>query len=146
MPNPASVQENDTHKLQWDFDIQTDKLILARRHNLILIKKKKKRTCKFADFAVPADHSIKLKESELKKLWNMKVTTLPIVVGALGTVTKGLLKGLEALGVGGRMETIQITALLGTARILRRVQEASKDLLTPVKNLLLKLMWKTLRE
>ena len=45
-------------------------------------KKKKKRTCKIVDFAVPADHRIKLKECEkkdkyldlareLKKLWNM---------------------------------------------------------------------------
>ena len=58
---------------------------------------------------------------ELKKLWNMKVTIIPIVIGALGTVTKGLLKGLEDLDVGGRVETIQTTALLKTARILRRV-------------------------
>ena len=34
---------------------------------------------------------------ELKKLWNMKVTIIPIVIGAIGTVTKGLLKGLENL-------------------------------------------------
>ena len=34
----------------------------------------------------------------------MKVTTVPIVIGALGTVTKGLLKGLEDLKVGGRVE------------------------------------------
>ncbi len=45
------------------------------------------------------------------------------VIGAFGTVTKGLLKGLEDLGVGGRMETIQTTALLRSARILRRVLE-----------------------
>ena len=43
MYNPASVLENDTHKLLWDFDIQTDHLIPARRPNLIIIKKKKKR-------------------------------------------------------------------------------------------------------
>ena len=54
------------------------------------------------DFAVPADHRIKLKECEkkdkyldlareLKKLWNMKVIIIPIVIGAFGTVTKGLL-------------------------------------------------------
>ena len=53
----------------------------------------------------------------------MKVTIVPIVIGALGTITKGLLKGLEDLGVGGRVETIQTTALLRTARILRRVLE-----------------------
>ena len=32
---------------------------------------------------------------ELKKLWNMKVTIIPNVIGAFGTVSKGLLKGLE---------------------------------------------------
>ena len=58
---------------------------------------------------VPADHRIKLKECEkrdkyldlareLKKLWNMKVTIIVIVIGAFGTVTKGLLKGLEDFG------------------------------------------------
>ena len=39
-------------------------------------------------------------------------------IGALGTITKGLLKGLEDLEVGGRVESIQTTALLRTARIL----------------------------
>ena len=106
----------------WDFDIQTHHLITARRPDLIIINKKK-RTCKIVDFAVPADHRIKLKESEkkdkyrdlakeLKKLWNMKVTIIPIVIGAFGTVTKGLLKRLEDWEVGGQMETIQTTALL----------------------------------
>ena len=37
------------------------------------------------------------------------MTIIPIVIGAFGTVTKGLLKGLEDLEVGGRMETIQTT-------------------------------------
>ena len=60
---------------------------------------------------------------ELKKLWNMKVIIVPIVTGTLGTITKGLLKGLGDLEVGGRVETIQTTALLRTARILRRVLE-----------------------
>ena len=44
----------------------------------------------------------------------MKVTIVPIVIGALGTVTKGLLKGLEDMEVSGRVETIQTTALLET--------------------------------
>ena len=30
---------------------------------------------------------------ELKKLWNMKVSIIPIVIGALGTVTKELVHG-----------------------------------------------------
>ena len=67
---------------------------------------------------------------ELKKLWNMKVTIVPIVIGALGTITKGLLKGLEDIEVGGWEETIQMTALLRMARILRRVLETWGDLLS----------------
>ena len=63
----------------------------------------------------------------------MKVTIVPIVIGALGTITKGLLKGLEDLEVGGRVETIQTTALLRTARIVRRALEISGDLL-PLKH------------
>ena len=53
----------------------------------------------------------------------MIVTIVPIVIGASGTVTKGLLKGLEDLEVGGRVETNQTTASLRTARILRGVLE-----------------------
>ena len=41
MYNPAPVLENDTHKPLWDFNIQTDQLITARRPDLIIINKKK---------------------------------------------------------------------------------------------------------
>ena len=43
MHNPAPVLENDTHKFLWDFDIQTDHLISARRPDLIIINKKEKK-------------------------------------------------------------------------------------------------------
>ena len=39
----APVLENDSHKLLWDFNIQTDHLIPARRPDLITINKKKKK-------------------------------------------------------------------------------------------------------
>ena len=140
MHNPAPPLENDSHKLLWDSSIKTDHLIPARRPDLIIIIKKK-RLCKIVDFAVPAELRINLKESEqkdkyldfareLKKLWNMKATIVPIVIGALGTITKGLLKGLEDLEVGGQVETIQTTALLRTVRILRRVLETCGVLLS----------------
>ena len=68
----------------------------------------------------------------------MTVTIIPIVIGTFGTITKGLLKGLDDLEVGGRVETIQTTALLRPARILRRVLETWGDLLS------LKLQWETI--
>ena len=52
-----------------------------------------------------------------------EITIVPFAFGALGTINKGLLKGLADLEVGGRVETIQMTALLRMARILRRVLE-----------------------
>ena len=68
----------------------------------------------------------------------MKVKIVPIVIGAFGTITKGLLKGLEDLEVGRRVETLKMTALLRMARILRRVLETWGDLLS------LELQWKTI--
>ena len=38
---PESVHENVTHKIFWDFEIQTDHQILTRRQDLLLINKKK---------------------------------------------------------------------------------------------------------
>ena len=64
MHNPEPILENYTQKLLWDFDIETDKLIFARRPDLIIINKKKRESAKIVDFAVPADHRIKLKEWE----------------------------------------------------------------------------------
>ena len=75
------------------------------------------------DFAVLTDHRVKLKEREkkdkyldlareLKQMWNMKVTVIPILIGALGTVTKELVWELEDLEIRGWVETIQTTALL----------------------------------
>ena len=100
-------------------------------------RKKKKRTCRIVDFAVPANYRVKLKEwekrdkfhdlaRELKKLWNMKVTIIPIVIDALGTVTKGLVKGLEDSEITGPVETIQTTER--SAKILRRVLKTWGDL------------------
>ena len=148
MYNPASVLENDTQTPMGlrRTDVSPNLGQTTWPYNN---PQKKKRIFKIVDFAVPADHRIKLKEyekkdkyldlaRELKKLRNMKVTIIPIVSGALGTVTKGLLMGLEELGVGGRVETIQKTTLLKTARILRIVLETWGDLLS------LKLQWKTI--
>ena len=110
MHNQASVLKM-THIL-LNFDIQTDHLISAIRPDLIIINNnKKKKTSKIVDFAVLADNRIRRKESEkkdkyldlakeLKTLWNMKVTVIPIMISTFGTVTKRLLKGLEDLEIG----------------------------------------------
>ena len=102
------------------------------------------------DFAVPSDHREKLKESEKKDIYlelardlkkmKLKMSFVPIVIRALGTVIKELMKGLEDLEIRGQVETIQTTALLRLLRILRRVLETGGDsskrvsAITDVKN------------
>ena len=69
------------------------------------------------DLAFPVDHRVTLKESEkkdkylnldreLKKLWNRKVTIIPIVIGALVTVTSGLIKERQKLKIRGPAENV----------------------------------------
>ena len=107
MHNPASVRENETHKHLCYFEIQTGHLILARRPDLVIINQKN-RPCRTVNFAVPADHSVTLKENkkkdkymdfggEWKKLLPMKITIIQTVSGALSAVTEGLVQGLEEL-------------------------------------------------
>ena len=43
MHNPETVLENETYKLFWDFQIQTDHLITARRTDEVIVNKKKKK-------------------------------------------------------------------------------------------------------
>ena len=118
----------------WNFEIQTDYPILTRIPDLVLINKKK-RPCQQINFDIPVDHRVKMKERkkideyldlarELKKLWNMKVTVIPIVVGVFGTFSKYLEKiGTGEQEIRGRIETIQTTALR-SAIILRRILES----------------------
>ena len=73
------------------------------------------------DFTVPADHKVYLKKSEkkdkyldlakeLKICCTLKLKVIPIVIGALDTVNKGLVERLEDLEIKGRLVTIQTTA------------------------------------
>ena len=131
---PEGVIENDHVKLLWDFNIQTSTYIQARRPDVVAVDREKK-TCNIIDIAVPVDTGIVEKEKEkvekyqdlrreVARLWNVKAKVVPIVVGALGAVTPNLSKHLDAIGVTTRIELLQKAALLGTARLLRRILEA----------------------
>ena len=84
---------------------------------------------------------------ELKKAWNIKVTFIPIVIGALSTDTKGLIRGLEDLEIRGRVETIY-----SIIEISQNTEKSPGDLRrvavteTSVKDHQLTLMGKTLKE
>ena len=60
MHKPESVLENRTHEIFRDFEVQTDHQILARRPDLVLIK----RNCRLVHFSVSADDRLKIKVME----------------------------------------------------------------------------------
>ena len=120
-----------------------------------MIVNKKKRICWIADIAVRADHSVKLKGDEkrekylyltreLEKLWNMKVMVVIIAIGALVTVTKGLVQALKDLEIRTRVETSKQHPWLQRPEYKEealRLKENSPTQ-TPVKDHQLILMWK----
>ena len=108
-------------------------LILA---NDIVVCEKENNKAVIVDIASPWDHRVYEKEREkiekyqelkreIGKLWGIRhLEVVPVVVGALGVVSKRFDAWLEKLGITIRMELLQKTALLGTARILRKLLES----------------------
>ena len=130
---PEHVLENEDYKILWDFSIQTNHVIEARRPDLVVVDKKE-RGCKIIDFAVPGDIRIEGKEKdkiekyqdlgrELQKIWNVKVKIIPLVVGSLGAIPKQFGNRLKQISIIVGTAQVQKTNLLGTARLLRKVLE-----------------------
>ena len=125
--------ENDKCKILWDFTIQTDHIIQARRPDIVLVNKQE-RTCQLIDVACPVDRKVVEKEEEkiekyrdlareVAKLWNVRVKIIPVVIGALGTIPNDLEERINEMGISLKTAQIQMSVLLGTARILRKVLE-----------------------
>ena len=104
----------------------------ARRPDIILIDKERKGI--IIDVAVPADVRVGEKEREevekyqnlkreIGRLWGLKMVDMPVVIGALGSVTKEFDWWIEKLWIKNNVGVMQKTALLGTVRILRKVLE-----------------------
>ena len=130
MQKPESVQEKEMQRIIRDFEIQRDHLIPGRRSDHVIInkqiktkkevkkKKNKRRNCCQEDFAVSADHKVKIKESKkidknlhfakkLNNLWNNRMTVILTEVSAFGKVPKSFEKRLEELEIKRSIETIQ---------------------------------------
>ena len=86
------------------------------------------------DVAIPEDNGVREKEDEkvekyqdlareVRKMWGVKTKVIPVVVGALGSIPLRLNDNLRAIEVGIPVGLIQRCALLGSARILRKVLE-----------------------
>ena len=92
-----------------DLSIQTDHVIEARRPDMIMVDKKNNK-CQIIDFAVPYDTRVDEKErekilkyqdlaKELKKLWNIEVKKILVVIAALGATPKTFITTTGKVGI-----------------------------------------------
>jgi hypothetical protein len=82
--------------------------------------------------AIPADRNVVQKEAEnklkykslgieIQRVWNLKCTIIPVIIGATGIVTKSLRRNLEAIPGKHSIDSLQKTAVLVTSQIIRKV-------------------------
>ena len=96
---PLPCTEIESFKVLWDFKCQKDNIIDHRRPDVIIADKSSKKA-QIVDFSFPADHGIEvsqqmkiknyqdLKCELLQKLWHLKISVVPIVVGSVGIIPK----------------------------------------------------------
>jgi hypothetical protein len=127
----ASVREEGDVTVLWNQAVHTDREVTANRPN-ITIKNKKEKTCALIDVAIPADRNAVQKEVEKKlkykslciemqRMWNLKCTIVPVIIGATGIVTRSLRKNLKIISGKHSIDSLQKTAVLGTSHIIRKV-------------------------
>jgi hypothetical protein len=58
---------------------------------------------------------------EIQRMWNLKCTIIPVIVGATGIVTKIVKKILESIPGKHLTDSLQKTATLGTSHLIRTV-------------------------
>jgi hypothetical protein len=99
---PRLVYKEGEVTVLWNQAVHTDREVTANRPDII-IKNKKEKTCRLIDVAIPTDRNAVQKEAEKKlkykrlyikiqRMWTLKCTIIPIVIGATGLVTRSLRK------------------------------------------------------
>ena len=122
---PERVVENEEVKVLWDINVQFDDLIEARRPDIIIIDKKERKGIIVGEKEREKVEKYQDLKREIGRLWKLKmVEVVPVVIGALGSVTKGFHRWIEKLRIAFNVGVMQKTALLGgNARILRKMLE-----------------------
>ena len=84
--------------------------------------------------AIPADRNTRIVQKEAEKklnyksicieiqrMWNLKCTIVPVIIGATGIVTRSLRTNVETVPGKHSIDSLQKTAILGTSHIIRKV-------------------------
>ena len=123
------LSEKDDITILWDMSIQTDREIKASRPHIV----KEEKSCLLIDMAIPtykntsekvteklSKYRYKDLEIEIERIWGMKATTMPMVIGALERIKKGMDKYIQKIRDDTKIQELQKITLLGTSHILRK--------------------------
>ena len=128
---PLPTAETGEVRITWDMTIYTDKVLKHNRPDITLVHKDIQKWTLF-DIAVPADQNItRTEEENVEKYQELgfeirrihgasKVTIIPIVIGALGSISKGAKTWSGRLDIPDFLGSVQLSAILGTAHLLRK--------------------------
>ena len=128
---PQGVSENGEVKVLWDLMIQCDHMIECRRPDIVVVDKIR-RQCMVIDIAVPGDSRVAKKEEEkiekyeelrqeIMKIWKMKkVVVVPVVVGALGILSKKLKKWIDRMEINSQDRVITEDRLAGDSKDIEK--------------------------
>ena len=124
--------ETETMTLKWDSTIYTNNKLKHNRPNITLINKETNEWT-LIDIAVPFDQNILRTEDEKIARYqdltfaikrennNTKVDVIPVVTGALGSYSKNVKTWIETLKIPNILDSAQLSVILGTAHVLRKV-------------------------
>ena len=97
---PKSVETTQGGNIFWNQQVRTDRTIPNTRNKSdTIIRDNEKRTCILIDVAISADSNAIKKEAEkslkykdltieVQRMWNVKTTVIPVIIGAAGTISK----------------------------------------------------------
>ena len=88
--------------------------------------------------AIPSDYNIQKKATEkmnkyidlqieCQRIWNKKVEVIPVIIGATGIVDKNIKKYVGRIPGCHNIYSLQRSAILGIAHILRKVLSIKPD-------------------
>ena len=129
--------ENEKATILWDHQVKTDGHIQCNKPDIIIREKDSER-CLIIDVAIPSDYNIQKKATEkmskyvdlqieCQRMWNKKVQVIPIIIGATGIVEKGIQSYLQRIPGKHNLYNLQMSAILGTEHILRKVPSIKPD-------------------
>ena len=128
--------ENEKATILWNSPIITDRHVPCNKPDTVIQKKSDR--CKIIDVAIPSDYNIQKKATEkmskyvdlqieCQRIWNKKVEVIPVIIGATGIADKNIKKYVRRILGCHNIYSLQRSAILGTADILRKELSIEPD-------------------